>query len=186
MSSVMLCNDGECNIFSCFDTWANGEVLQGLRALSMMVFCDVIREVIRQADCSWHQLHFIRLMAAEGPWHEFKGNVMTEMHPRPSVSFLSVCFSFSTSVAPIAFSLQRSFSFSLCFCLSLPLLTILMNGCFNQSVFCVWIRQTSCLALKDRDLLCLQYVLHRACVSFPLVRRMLHSGVPFWPCRLGR
>lgn len=36
-----------------------------LRALAGV--CVVIHEAIRQADYSWHQLHFIRMAAAEGP-----------------------------------------------------------------------------------------------------------------------
>lgn len=121
------------------------EMLQSLWALCILGFCVVIREVIRQADCSKHQLHFIRLMAAEGPWHEFKGNVMTWMLPGPSVS-LPVSLSYSNSfyfVMIFLFLLNVSFSLSL---LSTS------NICISQSV-CVWMHHASCLAVEDRNLI---------------------------------
>lgn len=95
------------------------EMLESRWALHTWGFCVVIHEVIHQADCSQHQLHFIRLMTAEGRWREFKGNVMSctlrrpsVLHPPPSPQ-LSLCFSSFPSKCRISrfkfISLETSF-----------------------------------------------------------------------------
>lgn len=156
MSSVTPCKHGGHSVLSCFDTWGNGGNIAESMSFehSGLLCCDPWSD-----SPGW-------LLIAPATLHQTDGS-------RGSLTWVQgKCNGMD---APQAFCLTSCLS--LLFWVFLPCndLTVLLLIFFLFSpvkelhhfkVFCLWMHHASCLAVKDWDLLCLRYALHRACVSF--------------------
>lgn len=159
MLSVMPLKHAGHNVVSCFDTWGNGgNVAKSLSfAHSGLLCCDPWSD-----SPGWLLIAPATLYQTDGSrgsltWVQGKCN---GMHA-PQAFYLPSCLSLLFLLILLCNDLS---ALPLCHFLTLCLL-FPSNSCIGQSV-CVGMHHESYLAVNYRDLLCLQYALHSACVSF--------------------
>lgn len=158
---------------SCFDTWCDGEnVVETLRfAHPGLLCCDPWSDSpgwLLIAPATLYQDDGSRgsLTRVQGKCNDMHALRASRLPPCLRALFQRILLCNDLSAFPLCRFLTH--------CLLFP-----SNVCTSQSV-CVWMPHESYLAIKDRDLWCLQVALLQGLCFF--LNKCPTASVPFWPC----